>query len=224
MIIWPIYLTFNNCTFPKGSYCYPQNLDFLYIYFQMEKVTAKEFMIGIVAGDSLVLQRVYTELFPKIRSFIIKLGGSEAEAEDIFQKVILQLSARIKVRGYTLEADPSAYLFQACKNLWYRELNKRKKRKVTNKDVKELYYEPDDMAQSTLEQERWEIFHDKLSEISDNCKQVLVFYFQGMSAKEIMEMMDYQSENTVRQRIFKCKQKLIEAIKSDPLYKELIYK
>ena len=112
-------------------------------------------------------------------------------------------------------------MFTACKNLWRRELNNRTKKGVTSNELKELYYEQKQFTQSTLEQERWELFHEKLKEISENCQQVLRLFFNKMTGKEIMNHMGYASESTVRQRIFKCKKQLIAQVKKDDRFIEL---
>ena len=75
--------------------------------------------------------------------------------------------------------------------------------------------------QSTLEQEKWDLFREKLAEISDNCRTILQMFFNKMSSRDIMEELDYASETTVRQRVFKCKTQLIKRIQQDSRYEEL---
>ena len=85
----------------------------------------------------------------------------------------------------------------------------------------ELKNEERDIALSTLEQERWEFFQEKLELISDNCKQILKRFFKKIAYKDIAIELNYNDENVVRQRVFKCKTKLTEMIKMDVRFKEL---
>lgn len=106
--------------------------------------------------------------------------------------------------------------------MWRRELLKQERSRVTNSNIKELYYDESDLTMATLEQERWELFNQKVMELSENCNKILTLFFQKLSSKEIMIQLDYGSEVTVRQRIFKCKTKLMEMIKGDNRYNELM--
>ncbi|WP_025666005.1 RNA polymerase sigma factor [Aquimarina megaterium] len=171
-------------------------------------------------GNEIVIQGLYTAVFPKVVSFILKNKGDRADAEDIFQKALLQLIARYKVKSFIIESSFEAYLFTVCKNLWRRELNKEKKR-VTNDSIAELSREEDDMTMAALEQEKWELFQEKLNEISDNCKQLLQLFFQKTPYKKIVQKLGYSSDNVVRQRIFNCKSQLAKLIKKDPRYNDI---
>jgi len=171
-------------------------------------------------GNKEVMHHLYKTFFPKIVSYIRKNKGDMVDAEDIFQKVLLQLIARYRVKSFSIESSFEGYLYGACRNLWMRELKKRN-RIVTKEDVVELVREEDDMTMAILEQEKWELFQEKLKEISDNCKQLLRFFFEKIPYKQIAEKLDYSSENVVRQRIFNCKSQLSKKIKNDPRYKDI---
>jgi len=80
------------------------------------------------------------------------------------------------------------------------------------------------MAQSALEQDRWELFREKFEMMSDNCREILGLLFNKVSGKEMMEKLGYSSDTTVRQRVFKCKKKLGELVKDDNRFKDLLYK
>lgn len=177
---------------------------------------------GIKSRDNEVLKLIYKEFLPAVTSFVMNNSGQKEDAKDIFNKVIYQFTARLERESIEIKSKFEAYLFTACKNMWRRELLKVEKRRVTNEHVKELYYEEKDMAMATIEQERWELFNRKVQELSENCNAVLKLFFQKLSSKEIMTKLDYSSEVTVRQRIFKCKTKLAELIKSDSQYNELM--
>ena len=80
-----------------------------------------------------------------------------------------------------------------------------------------------DLSLFTLEQHLLEFYQEKFQLLSDNCKEILGNYFNGMSYEELLEDLSYASINTVRQRVFKCKSKIIQLIKSDSRYKKFRY-
>jgi len=68
-------------------------------------------------------------------------------------------------------------------------------------------------------QEQMELYREKFNLLSDNCKEILSLFFNNISYDRIIKELSYASINTARQRIFKCKNKLISLIKADPLFK-----
>jgi len=178
------------------------------------------YLMALINSDTKVIEAIYENNFFKVRSFVMENKGQQADAEDIFQKALLQLAVRYKREKFEINTSFEAYLFTVCKNLWRRELNKLKIR-VTKYDVLELKDENEDIAMAVLEQKRWELFTESLELISENCKAVLKLYFSKVSYKDIVEKLNYNSEIVARQRVFKCKNKLTELVKKDKRFDAL---
>ncbi|WP_075341755.1 RNA polymerase sigma factor [Tenacibaculum agarivorans] len=185
-----------------------------------EVLKSSEYLEALVANDSIIIREIYDRIFPSVQSYIIKNGGSQEIAEDVFQKGLIQLMIRYRNEPFTINGSFKAYFFTVCRNIWRREL-KNSKTKVTKDTFFELQNEEHELALLALEQERWELFNEKLEQISENCRQVLSLYFKKKSYLEIKNIFNYNSESVVRQRVFKCKNKLIEIITKDPRFKDL---
>ncbi|WP_299185760.1 RNA polymerase sigma factor [uncultured Aquimarina sp.] len=183
-------------------------------------ITDKDQLKQLASGEKKIVQDLYTKVFPKIASFVMKNNGGLQDAEDVFQKALMQIIARYKLNTFTIESSLDGFLFSACRNLWRRELNKQK-RIVTNDEALEHSKETEDMTMATLEQEKWELFQEKLAELSDNCKQLLQLFFQKVPYKDIVEKLGYNTDNVVRQRIFNCKSQLTKLIKKDSRYNQI---
>jgi len=179
------------------------------------------YLNALLEGDSKVILLLYESNFYKIRTFVLQNKGKVVDAEDIFQKALLQLTVRYKKEKFQINTNFEAYLFTVCKNLWRRELNKSK-REVTNDHVIELKDENDDIALSVLEQQRWELFNEYLERLSENCLKIMTLFFKRISYTEMANIFEYNSETVARQRVFKCKAKLKEMIKSDSRFKSLL--
>lgn len=178
------------------------------------------FLNALVKGDSKTISKIYKTTFLLVKKFILQNRGSEQDAEDIFQKALLQITVRYKREKFQITSSFEAYLFTVCKNLWRRELNKNKKR-VTNSEILEHISESVDSSLALIEQKRQELFVEKLNEISGNCKKILSMFFAKTSYAEIVENTEYTSESVVRQRVFKCKKKLTDLIKKDARFNSL---
>ena len=180
----------------------------------------KIYLEALVKGDSKLLLQLYNKNFVKVKNFILKNNGASEDAQDIFQKALLQITLRYKKEKFIIETSFEAYLFTVCKNLWRRELNKTK-REVTEFNFFEPYDEAKDFSLELIEQKREELFREKFNLLSDNCKKVLELFFSKLSYAEMIEVTEYNSETVIRQRVFKCKKKLVELIKNDVRYKSL---
>lgn len=179
------------------------------------------FLEGLVNNDEKVVKEIYNSSFYKVFSFISKNKGTKTDAEDIFQNALLQLAVRYKKEKFDIRSNFKAYLMTVCKNLWRRELNKSKSL-VTNQEVIELKNDNDAIALSALEQQRWELFNEYIERLSENCLKVMTLFFKRISYSEMVEIFGYNSETVARQRVFKCKAKLKDMIKSDSRFKSLL--
>ena len=175
---------------------------------------------SLISGDETGIKEIYKKVYPKVRSYVLKHDGSEDDAKDVMQKGLLQLATRVTVKKLSITSSFEGYLFTTCKNVWRRDVKLQISR-VTNEGVLTLIHEEREIALSAFEQDQWELFQEKLQQISENCRKILEFFFNKTPYVTIAKKLGYGSENTVRQRIFKCKGKLKEAIQSDARYNDL---
>ncbi len=178
------------------------------------------YLDALVKGESKIISRIYETNFKQVKRFILQNKGNTEDAEDIFQKALLQIAVRHKKEGISIKSTFEGFLFTVCKNLWRRELNSHKSR-VTNSEVVEQVSEAYDSARAIIEQKRQELFVEMLDRISENCKMILSMFFAKLSYAEIVASTDYTSETVVRQRVFKCKKKLTDLIKDDQRFNSL---
>ena len=176
---------------------------------------------NLINGNEEVLKTLYSIVFPKVLTYIKRNSGSYTDAEDIFQSALFQLITRAKVKRIQIKSSFEAYVFITCKNLWLKEVNDRKK-EVRKNWVLELKEKEEKTIASILDQERWDLFDDKFKVLTDNCRALLEALFRGVSYSDIVKKFKYSSENVAFQRVFKCKKKLINLIKSDSRYQKLI--
>jgi len=179
-----------------------------------------KYLKALVSSDSVIISELYVKILPKVKKFVVQNKGSEEDAEDVFQKALIQIAVRYKKNPFSINSNFHAFLFTACKNLWRRELNKAS-RWVTNDIKEEQLYEENEDVLSLLEQERLELFQAALDLSSENCKSILKMFFNDVPYAEIVSDFGYSSETVVRQRVFKCKKKLIELVKNSSRFNNL---
>jgi RNA polymerase sigma factor (sigma-70 family) len=175
---------------------------------------------ALLQGDENTIRVIYNSVFPKVKKFTLNNNGTASDAEEVFQEALYQLIVRAKLKGVTIKSSFDGYLLTICKNLWYKELNKRNK-EVRNEGVFELKEKEDDRIASILQQDRWDLFEEMMTKLSENCMNLLKDYFNKVPYSTIVEKFSYATENAAFQRVFKCKEKLMKLIKTDPRYKNL---
>jgi RNA polymerase sigma factor (sigma-70 family) len=179
------------------------------------------YLHALINGDKKTINAIYEKFYPKVRSFILYNKGKEEDVQDVFQDALMYLITVYKEQPSKIRSF-EAYFFTICKNIWRRTL-KSHNRQVMNDDVVPLIDKETDLSMFILEQQRLEFYQEKFQLLSENCRTILGNYFNGMSYEEILQDLSYASINTVRQRVFKCKAKIIQLIKSDKRFKEYTY-
>ncbi|WP_108869651.1 RNA polymerase sigma factor [Aquimarina aquimarini] len=175
---------------------------------------------SLIEGDSSGIVEIYKRIYPKVLRYVCSHDGAEDDAKDVMQKALLLLSTRAQQKEFSITTSFEGYFFTTCKNVWRREV-KQSRTRVTNDKVIDLIHEEREIALAAYEQEKWVLFQEKINQISENCRKVLKLFFNKLPYSKIADELGYATENTVRQRVFKCKSKLKEAIRSDVRYKEL---
>ena len=178
------------------------------------------YLEALLSNNKEIVTEIYSSSFPKVKSFVIKNKGSKEDAEDVFQKALMQIAVRYKVDKFEIKTSFEAYLFTVCKNLWRQQLNDLKSR-VTKHNFEQHVTETTEIVQSVIEQQRWELFTEKLSEMSETCKSLLDVYFSSLSYEAIVKTFNYRSEAVARQAVYKCKIHLKNLIKKDKRFNML---
>ena len=178
------------------------------------------YLKGLSEGNIEIIKTIYSKSYPGVQKFILQNKGSVQDAEETFHDALYQLSARYKTRNFEIKSTFEGYLYIVCRNIWRKELNRRKK-VVRNEGVIELHHKEEAHSNNIIEQERWELFEEKMELLSDNCRKLLNDFFNKVSYSDIVQKFNYSCENVAFQRMFKCKKRLADLIKKDVRFKEL---
>ncbi len=180
---------------------------------------SEKYLQALIKGDNKVILEIYNKFHPKVQAFILRNKGKQEDVQDVFHDALMYLIMKHKETPLQI-ASFEAYLFTICKNIW-RSTIKNKKEWVMKDGVLPLVDKEDHLTSFILEQKHLEFYQEKFQLLSDNCKEILGNYFNGMSYEEIMSDLSYNSINVVRQRVFKCRAKIVKLIKADVRFKKL---
>ncbi|MBC31149.1 MAG: hypothetical protein CMH48_09910 [Muricauda sp.] len=179
-----------------------------------------EILHGFLSGDSRVLSEVYSRHFPEVKSFIVKNSGTEVDAKDIFQDALVLTYQKLKSGSLSLECSLATYIFAVSRNMWMNSLRKRKKTILIDRRPDISANHEKNILFEIEKQERIALYHKHFLKLGNSCQELLRYFFLGKKMQEIASLMGYSAAYT-RKKKFECKQKLLEMIEVDPLFKEL---
>ncbi|NND32480.1 MAG: sigma-70 family RNA polymerase sigma factor [Saprospiraceae bacterium] len=106
-------------------------------------------------------------------------------------------------------------------NLYYKSL-RRNKVQTGVTSAQEMGYLEDESISTYLHQvEQRRLYDEKLKMLDTSCRDVLAMFFNKISMKEIARKLG-TSEQYAKKKKFNCKSKLIDLIRQDAKYEELI--
>jgi RNA polymerase sigma factor (sigma-70 family) len=162
---------------------------------------------------------VYNCHYKGIERYILKNNGNPFDAEDIFQETLMVTIKAIKENKFRAEASLKSYVYAVAKNLWITELRRRK----SSSKRAEIFSSEQESVQEgvnkkLIQTENLKLIMNLFESLGGRCKQLLLlYYYQDMSMKEIMEEENYTSEQVVRNKKYKCLKALTDRIKTDPI-------
>jgi RNA polymerase sigma factor (sigma-70 family) len=185
-----------------------------------EKYTDAELVEAIREGQSLnkAILFIYQQYAVSTSSFIINYGGSEQDADDVFQETVVSFIDVVKKGKYRMEASVKTFLVSVARNIWFNELKKRER---SGHREKIFEYGRDQKEQDISHQigdlEKKRQLRELVHNLGEPCKKILMlFYYENLSMKEIVGHLPYENEQVVRNKKYKCLQALTGLIKENP--------
>jgi len=168
--------------------------------------------------ETAILQ-LYEEHAEVTRSFIMGKGGTEQDADDIFQETVVSFIDSVQKAKFRQESGVRTFLVSISKNLWYNEI--RRRQRAGNR---ERLYESDQEQEETgvseiiRDRELKKHMSQLLRSLGDSCRKILeLFYYENLPMKEIVSHLHYENEQVVRNKKYKCLQQLTDKMKENPL-------
>jgi RNA polymerase sigma factor (sigma-70 family) len=185
-----------------------------------EKYSDAELIAAISAGTDLnnAIRYIYRQHSEAVSSFIIHYGGSEQDADDIFQETVVAFIDIVRKGKYRMEASIRTFLASIARNYWFNELKKRGRSDHRDRQFEAGRDQDEaDVGQQMAELERKRELRQLVEQLGDACRKVLLlFYYENLSMKEIVNHLPYENEQVVRNKKYKCLQQLTGLIKANP--------
>jgi RNA polymerase sigma factor (sigma-70 family) len=164
------------------------------------------------------IRQIYDEHAAAASSFIMAKGGTEQDADDIFQETVVSFISTVQKGKFRQESGVRTFLISISKHLWYNEI-RRQQRAGKREKVFELErtHETAGVGDIIRDRELEKQMQQLVAGLGDACKKILtLFYYENLPMKEIVNHMHYDNEQVVRNKKYKCLQQLTDKIKQNP--------
>lgn len=161
------------------------------------------------------LNALYTKNFNKIKFFVKRNSGNEADAEDLLQDGMIVLYAKIREKNFKLTASIDTYLFAICKNLWFKKLRDQ------NYEVSLDELNSNDFKDSIDHSTEKEISYKErlkilLTRITKHCNKLIHdMFYREKSVNQVQKEYGYSSPHNAQNQKYKCVEQLKKAKKQE---------
>lgn len=153
------------------------------------------------------MDAAYREYAVMVYKFLLSLCYEEELAEELTQETFYQ--AVRSVDRYDGSCKVSTWLCQIAKHLWYREMERRKRKGTSELTADMESLEKPVEEQLLVKEEKMELFR-KVHVLDDISKEIVLLRVTGaFSFKEIAELFG-KNENWARVTYYRAKQKLLK--------------
>lgn len=186
-----------------------------------EKYTDAELIATISAGRDLngAIRYLYRQYSQATSSFIMQHGGNEQDADDIFQETVVAFIDVVQKGKFRMEASVKTFLNSIARNYWFNEIKKRGRSGLRDRQFERSRDRNEaDVSHHIVEMEKKRQLRGLVDQLGEACRKVLLlFYYENLSMKEMVDRLPYENEQVVRNKKYKCLQQLTGMIKDNPV-------
>jgi RNA polymerase sigma factor (sigma-70 family) len=164
-------------------------------------------------------RRTEEQLFNRFAYFIregmTKHALSEDESFTAYSDTVLAALENIRNTHFEARASLKTYLFQIFQNKCVDLLRKRTTNKNSvhrSESISERLMLLSDNARSIvqklIDKADWNLLREKLNELEEKCRQILMYWGDNYSDKEIASLLQYKTADVVKTSRLRCLDKL----------------
>ena len=160
-------------------------------------------------------ERLFNRYAYFIKEAVYKYSVSEEDGFDLYSDTILSAIEKIANGSFQGRSSLKTWLYSIFHNKYVDLLRK----KTTNKSsihqtlsISDMLLQVSDQSktivQRLVDKTDWEILRDRLVQVGENCRQMLMLWADGYSDKDIAGLMEYKTSDVVKTSRLRCLEKL----------------
>lgn len=173
----------------------------------------KELIQALKAPHTMdaAIKTIYREYYALLESYVTSNKGSRDDAADMIQEAIVAFVEMVQEDKYRGEASVKSLLYAITRNIWLAESKRRNSRDNRNRVFEQVKdKEETSVTEHLIQREHYTIIQQLFDKLGEKCKQLLLLvYYEDLSMTDIMQHMpDYQNEQVLRNKKYKCMKQL----------------
>lgn len=169
-------------------------------------------------NDKEVVAQLYKEIMPAVKKYIRSNGGSNDDAHDVFQESLLSVYKRVFNSNEVASENLNGYLYKACVYNWINRAKYQSKFTSIEDIRQDKVVTNESVFFDVGTDERKSSISSLFQRLGEKCKTVLeLSIYSELSQEDIMERMQLTSIGSVKMQYKRCKMKLMELLKNEPL-------
>ena len=183
-------------------------------------------ILQIIRSDKApdeAIRQLYRMQFGIAKAYIKQNNGTDEDAEDIFQEVMLSFIELVKKDKFRGDSSITTFLYAITRNTWLNELKKRGRSKLRDEKFEKAKDNTGmDVSHYIVHRELKAQLMQVVDSLGETCKKILLaFYYDNLAIKDILQTLQYENEQVVRNKKSKCLQSLTGLVKNHPLMANL---
>jgi len=160
------------------------------------------------------IRHLYRTQYGIVKNHINQNNGSDEDAQDIFQETILSFIDMVKKDKFRGESSIGTILFAIARNTWLNELKKRGRAKLRDEKFEKAKEGTEmDVSHFIVNRELKAELMQVVDSLGETCKKILLaFYYENLAMKDILQHLQYENEQVVRNKKYKCLKQLEQMI------------
>ena len=170
------------------------------------------------------IKAIYRDYFESLSWYVMKNSGTREDAEDVFQEVVVSFVELVRNGQFREESSVKTFLYSMNRYTWLNEL-KRRGRALAREEKyeKELDRILPDTSHLVMNREEKAELRRLVEELGETCRKILhLYYYENFSMKEILDTTEYENEQVVRNKKYKCLKQLEQMINEKPVLKQTL--
>ncbi|WP_173808976.1 RNA polymerase sigma factor [Hymenobacter caeli] len=166
---------------------------------------------SLLADRTRALTRLYQRTFPAVRRHVLRRGGTDQDAQDVFHDALVVFYEKVVGETLALTAAPGTYLVAVCRHLWLRELDRRARHPRAD-----LAAAADCPAEPAAEEATEPLpVLAYVEQLGEKCRNILLaFYYFRQPLAQIAATHAYRSVRSATVQKFKCLERLRNAVRA----------
>jgi len=185
-----------------------------------------ELVANLRAGKRMeeTIKTIYRNHFDSLCWYVMNNSGTRQDAEDVFQEVVVAFIDLVQKDKFRGESTVKTFIYSLNRHVWLNELKKRGRTLAREEKFEKMQeHTTPDTGDLIADREGKAEVMRLVGELGETCQKILVlFYYENLSMKEILDATEYENEQVVRNKKYKCLKQLEQMINEKPILKQTL--